>query len=173
MLQPFNTVPQVVVTRTIKLFLLLLHNYTFAIVMNWNVNICVFWWSQVTPVKGSFYPQRGQNPQVEKHWYMELLYSVFLSTQNYSKNETTHVNIKHIFTYIQTTIIKSAQYWGYKTSIYLLLFQRTWVRFPAPTQQLTTLCNSVSGNLLPSFGLLRHCIYMVPRHTCRQNYSYT
>ena len=34
-----NTVPRVVLTPTVTLFLLLLHNYTFATVMNHNVNI--------------------------------------------------------------------------------------------------------------------------------------
>ena len=58
-LWPFNTVPHVVVTPTIKLFSLLLHNCNFATVMNNNANICVFWWSQVTPVRGSFDLQRG------------------------------------------------------------------------------------------------------------------
>ena len=35
----FSTVPHVVGTPTIKLFLLLLHSYKFATVMNCNVNI--------------------------------------------------------------------------------------------------------------------------------------
>jgi hypothetical protein len=39
MLQPFNTVPHVVVTLTVKLFSLLLHNCNFAIVMKHNINI--------------------------------------------------------------------------------------------------------------------------------------
>jgi hypothetical protein len=38
MLQPFNTVPYVVVTPAIKLLSLLLHNCNFATVMNHNVN---------------------------------------------------------------------------------------------------------------------------------------
>ena len=41
MLQHFNAVPYAVATPTLKLLLLLLHNYTFAIVMNYNINICV------------------------------------------------------------------------------------------------------------------------------------
>jgi hypothetical protein len=39
MLSPFDTVPQVVATPIIKLFLLLFHNYNFATVLNHNVNI--------------------------------------------------------------------------------------------------------------------------------------
>ena len=39
MLQPFDTVPRVVMNPTIKLFLLLLHNCNFATVMNHNVHI--------------------------------------------------------------------------------------------------------------------------------------
>lgn len=34
-------------TPTITLFLLLLYNFNFTTVMNYNVNICVFWWSYV------------------------------------------------------------------------------------------------------------------------------
>ena len=49
MLQLFNTIPQVVVTLTIKLILLILHNSHFATVMNCGINI---WY--VTLVKGSF-----------------------------------------------------------------------------------------------------------------------
>lgn len=39
MLRPFNAVPPIVVTPTIRLFLLILHNCNFATVMNSNVNI--------------------------------------------------------------------------------------------------------------------------------------
>ena len=39
MLQPFNMVPHVVVTPTHKIILLLLHNYSFATVVNCNLNI--------------------------------------------------------------------------------------------------------------------------------------
>ena len=39
MLQPFNTVLHVVVTPTIKLFLLLFHNCSFATVGHYNVNV--------------------------------------------------------------------------------------------------------------------------------------
>ena len=42
MLQPLNTVPHVVLTPTIRLFLLLLHNCNFATAIDQNVNICVF-----------------------------------------------------------------------------------------------------------------------------------
>ena len=38
MLQPFNTVPPVAMTPTIKLFSLLLHNCNFATVMKYDVN---------------------------------------------------------------------------------------------------------------------------------------
>jgi hypothetical protein len=61
MLQPLNRAPRVEereeeVERppTVKLVLLLFHNYNFATVMNHNVNINVFIWPQVIPVKGSF-----------------------------------------------------------------------------------------------------------------------
>jgi hypothetical protein len=39
-----------------------------------------------------------------------------------------------------------------------LLFQRTWVQFPAPTWHLTTVCNFSSGNLAHSHT-----------QSCRQN----
>lgn len=39
MLGPFNTVPCAVMTPTVGLFLLLLHNYDFATVVNRNVSI--------------------------------------------------------------------------------------------------------------------------------------
>ena len=38
----FNIAPHVLVTPTIKLFSLLLHNCNFATAMNYNVNMCVF-----------------------------------------------------------------------------------------------------------------------------------
>jgi hypothetical protein len=50
-----------------------------------------------------------------------------------------------------------------------LLFQRTWVQFPAPTKGLTTTCNSSPGASRPSSGLHRHPAYLVQRDTCRQN----
>jgi hypothetical protein len=65
MLQPFNTVPHVVVTPNIKLFSLLLHNCNFASVLNCSVNICISLRSWVTPVEGSFNPQRGHGLKVE------------------------------------------------------------------------------------------------------------
>lgn len=49
---PFNTGLHVMV---IQLFLLLLQNYNFAHVVNCNLNVCVFQWSFVTPVKESFH----------------------------------------------------------------------------------------------------------------------
>jgi hypothetical protein len=56
MLWPFNTVPQVGATPTIKLFLLLLYNCNFATVMNSNVNVF-----------GDRGLPRGHDPQVGKH----------------------------------------------------------------------------------------------------------
>ena len=41
-LRPFNTVPNVVVTPSVELFLLLLHNCHFATAVNHNVNILCF-----------------------------------------------------------------------------------------------------------------------------------
>ena len=64
MLQPFNTVPHVVVTTppAIKLLSLLRHNWNFAAVMNANVNILC-----ADGVKTSFHPpHRGHDPQIEK-----------------------------------------------------------------------------------------------------------
>ena len=59
-LRPFNIVLHVVVTSNHKIISLLLPNYNFAAVVNHNVNICVFWWSWATPVKGSFdFPNRS------------------------------------------------------------------------------------------------------------------
>lgn len=45
MLQHFNTIPHVVVTRTIKLFLLLLCICKFSTLVNRDVNVCIFQWS--------------------------------------------------------------------------------------------------------------------------------
>lgn len=53
---------------TIKWFPLLLHNYNFSAVVNYNINAHVFQLSWVTPGKGSLDPQRSQNMQVESHW---------------------------------------------------------------------------------------------------------
>ena len=39
MLQPFNTIPYIVVNPNFKIMLLLLHNYNFVTFMNLNVNI--------------------------------------------------------------------------------------------------------------------------------------
>ena len=55
-----STVPHVVVTPSIKLFLLLLHNCNFATVMNCNVNIC-FPVVLDSPLKMMFDPQRVKN----------------------------------------------------------------------------------------------------------------
>jgi hypothetical protein len=52
---------------TIPLCSLQHYNCNFAAVMNCNVNICVFWWSWVTPEKGSFNSQGDQDPKVETH----------------------------------------------------------------------------------------------------------
>ena len=60
MLWPFNTAPCAVVTPTIKLFSFLLYNCDFATVMDCNINICVFWWSWVTPMKGLLGLQGGE-----------------------------------------------------------------------------------------------------------------
>lgn len=46
-----------------------------------------------------------------------------------------------------------------------LFFQRIWVRFPAPAQQLTVLRKMVPGDVSPSFRLHR---YTVHRYTCRE-----
>jgi hypothetical protein len=65
----------------IKLFLLLLHNCNIDTFMNCNLNICVFWWPWVTPVKGTFNPQRGCNPQIEKHCSPVRLILLYFLTQ--------------------------------------------------------------------------------------------
>lgn len=63
-LGPFTTTPHAVVTPKHKIILLLLRNCNFATVVNHNVNICVFWWPWMTPVKGSCDPQKVRDPQV-------------------------------------------------------------------------------------------------------------
>jgi hypothetical protein len=67
MLRPFDTVPYVVVTPTIRLFLLLLHNCNFAIGMNHSVDICSSFVLRVTPAEGTLDPSKGHDPQVENH----------------------------------------------------------------------------------------------------------
>jgi len=62
MLPPFHTAPCVVVTPTIKLFLLLLHKCNFATVLNYNVNSWYVQWSQATLVKGLLNPSKGSWP---------------------------------------------------------------------------------------------------------------
>ena len=52
MLQPFNTVPHVVVTHSHKIISLPLHNCNFATVVSCHVDICVYRGSYVTSVKG-------------------------------------------------------------------------------------------------------------------------
>ena len=79
MLFPFNTVPHVVVTPNHKIFLLLHHNCTFAIVRNHSTSTCGFWWSWATPVSGPFDLQRGCDPQIEiccfRPWHISLTHS--------------------------------------------------------------------------------------------------
>jgi hypothetical protein len=50
LLQPFNSVLQVVVTLTMNLFLLVVRNYNFATAMKPNVNISVFWQLRQPPL---------------------------------------------------------------------------------------------------------------------------
>lgn len=57
----------VVVPPSTKLVLLLLHNCSFATVMDHNANICGFRWSRVTPVKAPFDLQASGDPRVENH----------------------------------------------------------------------------------------------------------
>lgn len=56
MLRTFNTVPYIVLTPTIRLFLLLLCNYNFATILNCNVNIYnvkwLLWKCHLHPSKG-------------------------------------------------------------------------------------------------------------------------
>jgi hypothetical protein len=71
MLQPFNTVPHVVVTiPQIKLFLLLLHNYNLATITHHNVNILYTeyrWYATPCPP-----PQRVCNSLVENWCFCGL-----------------------------------------------------------------------------------------------------
>jgi hypothetical protein len=66
---------------TERLFLSLLHNYNFATFMHCNVNICVFWWSSVTPVKVLFDPP-GWEPSFRLSWDNEAqaFFSVVFSS---------------------------------------------------------------------------------------------
>ena len=52
---------------------------------------------------------------------------------------------------------------------YLLLLQRIWVQLPAPTQRLTTICNSSSDDPTPDSGLREQWTHIVHKHTCTQN----
>lgn len=53
---------------------------------------------------------------------------LFCQPKTTQEVKTTFINIKYIFTYIQTTIIKLAQCWGYKTIIYFVWYNRESVR---------------------------------------------
>lgn len=58
------------------------------------------------------------------------------------------------------TITLKSLSWGYRDGSAvksIILSQRTWIQFPAPTLWLTTDLTSVPGTLMPSSsGLLRH-----------------
>ena len=57
MLWPFTILPYDVLIPKHKIILLLLHNCNFATVMNCNINLCIFSWSQLTLVNGLFTPK--------------------------------------------------------------------------------------------------------------------
>lgn len=69
---------------------------------------------------------------------------------------------------------KNKVYWGWRDASvleHLLVLQMTWVRFPAPTRWLTTICNSSSRGLDTLFwpgGSLAtqvvHICYMQAKH---------
>lgn len=65
-LRPFNTVPHVVMTPNHKIISLLLHSTNFATVMNCNVNICAFSWSQNHPMVTSY--ERAMWPPPKGLW---------------------------------------------------------------------------------------------------------
>lgn len=82
MLWPFNTVLMLWWPPTTKLLLLLLHKCNFATHMDHNINNLICRWPQATPVKGSFYLQRGCEPWVENCWYKDSscpLFTFFVS----------------------------------------------------------------------------------------------
>ena len=59
MLWPFNTVPCVVVTLNHKIIFTATYNRNYTIVMNLNMNTCVFCWSYATSGKSSFDSPKG------------------------------------------------------------------------------------------------------------------
>lgn len=71
MLQPCNTGPHVVMTLNHKIFLLLLYDCNFSIVMNSNVSICYTGYLICNPVK-LFIP-KGCYLQLEKHCCRDLI----------------------------------------------------------------------------------------------------
>lgn len=50
----------------------------------------------------------------------------------------------------------------------MLLFQRTQDQYPVSTKYLTTTCTQVSETLTLPSGIHKYCMYVVHRHTCRQ-----
>lgn len=66
-LQPLNTVPHVVGTSNHTLISLLLHNYSYATVMNCNINIYVFQFLG-NLCERVVLLQRGCDPQVENDY---------------------------------------------------------------------------------------------------------
>lgn len=64
------TVPQVVVNPNHKIILLLIQNYNFSTIMNYNANI----WNVGYL---TYDPWRGHDPQVRNHWFSVLASGVF------------------------------------------------------------------------------------------------
>lgn len=84
--------------------------------------------------------------------------------QNMSKHKKNKQNIT-IITIIMMKLRLQRQLSG---SELLLLMQRSWFWFSAPTWWLTTLCNASPEDLTLSFGLHGDCTQMIHRLTCRQ-----
>jgi hypothetical protein len=77
--------------------------------------------------------------------------------------------LSHI--YYLKVILRYAD-WGWSSAVkeHCVLFQRTWVQFPVPTQWLTTICTIPGELVLPLlYPSWLPCIDLVHMHACKQN----
>lgn len=108
----------------VTLFSLLLCNCNFATVTNFNINIQVFWWTQVTPVE----PEGGSRPQVENCYHRALFTTAKVGEPTKTSVKNRYGNIVWYIHLIQNPVLKDRKLWpvleygwdgnmlGYRTS---------------------------------------------------------
>lgn len=110
---------------------------------------------------------------------MYILLQLIVQLHNCLKIRPTKYLRRSIFChqYIFKLLVDGVDKRGFSSQELWLFLQRTWIQFLAPTQQLTTVCNSRSRVPDVFFWLLwvfMHVVYMnmyihTYIHACRQN----